>query len=166
MSNSEPVNAYLAPKISENSIYVIETVNRETTGKIWDKLSELGPKLSFQASTIQKLIRLSFSNFNRLTQNQIYPDDKSLLPDVKDMYATIWDDSTKNEKKKRWAKIKTKTVDDGPPDGPDLTILSTTAKLAQDGIVELLTFDHDFILFAEEIFGQFGVSVKNGWLLK
>jgi hypothetical protein len=30
----------LAPKISENSIYVIETVNRETTGKIWRSFKE------------------------------------------------------------------------------------------------------------------------------
>ncbi len=82
------------------------------------------------------------------------------------MYATIWSDSTKNEKKKRWAEIKKTTVDKGPPNGPDLKILATTAKLAQGGIVELLTFDSDFILFADEILSQFGISIKNGWLLK
>lgn len=163
---SEPVNRYLIPKISENTIYVIDIVNQETTRKIWNELSTLGSELSFQASTIRKLVELSFSNFNDLTQNQIHPNDLSLLSNVKNMYATIWSDIGKNEKKKKWAKIKHTSVNEGPPDGADLTILATTAKLAQKEIVELLTFDNDFILFADEILHQFGISIKNGWLLK
>lgn len=156
----------MTPKISENSIYVIETVNQETTRKIWDELSKIGSNFSFQASTIQKLVELSFSNFSKLTQNQIHADELSLLSDVKDMYATIWADPTKKEKRKKWAEIKKTTIDKGPPNGPDLKILATTAKLAKDGIVELLTFDNDFILFADEILNQFGISIKNGWLLE
>ncbi len=112
------------------------------------------------------MVQLSSSNFNKLTQNQIHPDDLSLLSDVKNMYATIWSDTGKNEKKKKWAQIKKTTIDKGPPSGPDLDILATTAKLAQDEIVELLTFDNDFILFADEILSEFGISIKNGWLLE
>ena len=163
---SEYVHRYLTPKISENSICVIGTVNLETGRKIWDEISKVGSKLSFPALTVQKLVHLSFSNFSELTRDRIHPDCLSLLSEVENMYATIWNDFTKNEKKKKWARIKKTTVDKGPPRGPDLKILATTAKLSQDRVVELLTFDNDFILFADEILGQFGISVKNGWLLK
>ncbi len=89
----------------------------------------------------------------------------SLLHDVEDMYSNIWSDQTKNEKKRKWAQIKHTSIDKGPPNGPDLKILATSAKLAQDEVVELLTFDNDFILFADEILNRFGISIKNGWLL-
>ena len=166
LNNSEQVYRYLTPKISENSICVTSTVNQETVEKIWDELAKIGPKVSFPASTIQTLVQLSFLNFNKLTQDQIHPDCLSLLSNVENMYATIWNDFTKNKKREQWAQIKKTTVDKGPPRGPDLKILATTAKIAQDEVVELLTFDNDFILFADEILAHLGISVKNGWLLK
>lgn len=142
----------------------MEKVNQETTAQIWNILSRIGSQNALNASTVQKLIQLSFTNFERLTNNQVHPNDLSLLPNVEAMYTTIWSDNTKNEKKKRWASIKKTTVEKGPPSGPDLKILATTAKLAKDGIVELLTFDYDFILFADEIMSTFGISIKNGWV--
>lgn len=71
----------------------------------------------------------------------------------------------KTKKKKRWATIKKTTVENGPPNGADLKILATAAKLAQGQDVELLTFDNDFILFADEIYDQCGVFIKNAWEL-
>lgn len=128
-------------------------------------MAKAGAQNSLSASTISKLVKISYSNFNELTHTIIHPDDLTLLSDVESMYRNIWNDSTKNAKKGKWASIKKTTVNNGPPNGPDLRILSSTAKLAQSGVVELLTFDNDFILFADEIMNQFGISVKNGWLL-
>ena len=159
---SSNIDRYVEPKISENTIRVTETINRETINKIWDILCKMGSKHSFQASTIQKLIRDSMLKFDRLTQKQIYPDNLSLLSEVKHMYAVIWNDPTKKREKNLWATKKHMNVADGPPGGPDLHILSTTATLEKYNIVELLTLDNDFILFANEILYHFSVSIKDG----
>jgi len=95
----------------------------------------------------------------------VNPDDIQLLNNVQQMYQTIWQDGSKNAKKTSWASIKKKNILAGPPGGPDLTILSTAANLAKNTEVELFTFDHDFITFAQEIDSTFNVLVFDGWQL-
>ena len=162
LKDTGKVTAYLEPKIAQNLVRVTATVQRETYQKIWDILSEACSKNSLSAYAVYKLVQLSAANFNKLSQNHVHPDVLDRLSDVKYMYRNIWDDPSKEGKKKKWARIKQTTVDQGPPSGPDLKILSTVASFTADNVVELLTFDSDFTLFAEEILNDFGVSVKNG----
>ena len=162
MKETDRVTRYLESKISQNLVCITSTVQRETHQKIWDILSKVGSKNSLSADTVYKLVQLSVANFNKLSQNSVHSDVLDRLSDVKYMYRNIWDDPNKEDKKRRWARIKQTTVDQGPPSGPDLEILSTAASLTNDSVVELLTFDSDFTLFVEEIQNDFGVSVKNG----
>lgn len=165
LKKSQQIQAYLDVKISQSSVHVIDTVSQETSRKIWDILSEKGSQLQLNAVTVHNLVHKSFAKFNHLSNGVIKPDDRTLLHDVERMYGAIWNDAAKDSKKSRWAAIKRKNVSDGPPDGSDLVILATAAKLAQADNVELLTFDHDFIAFSEEINQTFNVMVLDGWQL-
>lgn len=128
-------------------------------------LANVAAKHFFPASIILKLDHMSFSKYGELVSRCRCPDDLSFLWKVENTYATIWSDPAKDQKKKKWAIIKKTTLDRGPPRGADLKILATASKLAQTRDVELLTFDNDFILFADEIYDQCDVFVKNAWEL-
>jgi hypothetical protein len=110
-------------------------------------------------------VQESFRRFDCLHNGFIVPDDNSLLCDVKKMYDDIWKESTLSGKRETWARIKNTKVSGGPPSGPDLVILSTAANLAKTNKVSLLTFDHDFIVFADEIQKTFGVEIINAGMI-
>ncbi|MDE1832252.1 MAG: hypothetical protein KGI02_07775 [Thaumarchaeota archaeon] len=57
--------------------------------------------------------------------------------------------------------IRKRHLKDGPPTGNDLVILGTAARLAEKYDVEILTFDHDFIVFSDEIKKVFNVDIVN-----
>ena len=154
------VTRYIAQKLLDGSICVTKTVDCETVRNMRGVLSDTAAKHSFPASVMLKLDQMSFVKYGELASKYMRPDDPSLLWKVRNTYAAIWSDPAQDQKKKRWATIKKTTVENGPPSGADLKILATAAKLAQGQDVELLTFDNDFILFADEIYDQCGVFIK------
>ncbi|AIF82372.1 hypothetical protein NTE_01138 [Candidatus Nitrososphaera evergladensis SR1] len=152
---------YLDSEISK--VAIIKTVESETHKKIWDILAEKGGDLKLTPLQIRLLVHKSLENFSRLHKNYgILPDDVSLMPNVENMYANIWSGGNTLQIQV-WVSIKKKNSPaDGPPRGNDLRILSTSAKFATYIKTELLTFDHDFIAFEQEIRKTFGLDIING----
>ena len=93
-------------------------------------------------------------------------DDGRYVKRIDDMYAEIWRDGRMNDAVKTWRRVKAKRAGAGvtrpaiEANGADFVILSTAARQAALGIsVELLTFDYDFVAFADAIRERFGVNV-------
>lgn len=93
------------------------------------------------------------------------PDYRWYLEKVDRMYADIWSDPRLAHLVARWRRIKERR---GKAAGrpslethqADFLILSTAAALAAQGhSVRLLTYDHDFVAFADVILERFGVVV-------
>lgn len=68
---------------------------------------------------------------------------------------------SKNIKISNWATAKHLKPSDGPPQGSDEIILSTIASIAIVNPTELLTFDHDFLIFSDEIKQNFCVNITD-----
>ena len=90
------------------------------------------------------------------------------------MYAEIWCDGRMDDAVKAWRRVKEKRAKTGAArpaietNYADFVILSTAAHQAARGrSVELLTFDYDFVAFADAIRERFGVDVvdcgRMGW---
>lgn len=161
LSNSDAMKYYLEAEIAKNTVKIIDKVYSETVVKIWDILSEKGGKANLHPNVTYRLVQESFKRFNYLHTGLILADDVSLLDDVKKMYNDIWNDPSLSSKRETWARIKRTKVSNGPPRGPDLKILATTSNLAKTNKTIFLTFDHDFIVFAEEIHKTFDVEIMN-----
>jgi predicted nucleic acid-binding protein len=157
---SEAVVYYLTPEISKGSIYVIRAVELETQRMMYQVLRGAVRKAGLLVRTTKSLMAPSLSRFHNL-YDVIYPSYYELIPDVCMFYIDIWKDPAKDSKKRTWESIKKRQLKDGPPTGNDLVILATAAKLAELYEVELLTFDHDFIVFSDEIKKVFNVTVVN-----
>ncbi len=106
----------------------------------------------------------SLSRFYSL-YDTISPSYYELIPDACMFYINIWKDASKDYKKKTWESIKKRHLKDDPPTGNDLVILATAAKLAERYDVEILTFDHDFIVFSDEIKKVFNVNIVNAGMI-
>lgn len=139
----------------------------ETLKNIWDVNSDLAHEAKIGVLNVRRMVNLSTAKFFKLLcAPSPVEDDIGLLGDVKNMYDMIWNDPTKTVKLNNWAKHKKMTVNDGPPTGFDLLLLSTAAGLTKKHNVELLTYDHDIIDFAEEIECQFHVRIINGYNIR
>lgn len=156
---------YLDAEIAKNSVHITRKIHDETAVKIWDILSEKGGRAQLQPNTIYRLVQLSYQRFNRLQNNPIIENNNSLLRGVRQLYSDIWSDSSKESKRQTWAARKRVNVSSGPPTGADLIILSTVASMANPRRIRLLTFDHDFIVFKDEILQTFNVEVENAGLI-
>ncbi len=156
---------YFEAEFPKNTVKIIKKVYSETVVKIWDILSERGGRANLHPNTIYRFVQESFKRFNLLYKGSIISDDLSLLDDVKKMYDDIWKDSTLSKKRDTWSMIKKVKVTKGPPSGADLEILATVASAAKTYSVEFLTFDHDFIIFADEIQNKFGFKIINAGLI-
>lgn len=163
--NCIPVEKYLANPISRGSIYVIKQVEFETGNKMDDVIAQAIQRSNLSATRARQLKVPCMTRFQTLHKGVIHDDDLSLLSRVYDMYRCIWSNSSKDEKKRIWASKKRKLVSDGPPMDGDLFILSTAAKLAETYDVELLTLDHDFIIFKDEIKTEFNILVVDAGAL-
>ncbi|MDE1844291.1 MAG: hypothetical protein KGI10_03065 [Thaumarchaeota archaeon] len=157
---SEAVEYYLASEILKRSIYVIRAVDLETQRMMYQVLKSAIRKAGLLVRTTKRLMAPSFSRFHNL-YDTLSPSYYELIPDVCMFYIDIWKDPSKDTKMKTWESIKKKQIRDGPPTGNDLVILATAAKLAEQYDVEILTFDHDFIVFSDEIKKVFNVSIVN-----
>ena len=85
---------------------------------------------------------------------------------IDDMYAEIWRDGRMNDAVRTWRRVKEKHAKTGASrptietNNVDFVILSTAAHQASQGRpTELLTFDYDFVAFADAIREWFGVNV-------
>lgn len=161
--HAEDVKEYLESQINHNAVCVTDTVRMETHRKIQDIMAKKGSEYALSTASIRVLNKLAYERFDRLINTDVIADDLTRLSEVHGMYQNIWSDSGKDEKRRRWASIKKTGADKGPPAGPDLRILATAAGISSNGVIELFTFDHDFILFADEILMGLGVSIKNGY---
>ena len=95
-------------------------------------------------------------------------DYKDYLDDVERMYVEIWRDPRMAGAVDRRRRIKERHGHGAArpslaTHAADLTILSTAAYMAARGeSVRLVTFDHDMVEFAGEIYKRFGVVVVDG----
>lgn len=121
--------------------------------------------MSLGSALFHRILSESRKKFAYLSQGTIRPDSQRLLGEVTRTYDRIWADPGKAAKRERWARIKGVPAYGGPVSGPDLTILATAADAAESRDVELLTLDHDFIPFADEIEADLGVRIRSGWEL-
>ena len=93
-------------------------------------------------------------------------NDAQYVEKIDGMYAKIWRDGRMNDAVKAWRRVKEKRAKTGATrpaietNYADFVILSTAAHQAAQGrSVELLTFDYDFVAFADPIRERFGVDV-------
>ena len=157
---SEAVEYYLASEIPKRSIYVIKAIELETRRTMDRVLRAAVRRAGLLVRTRKSLMAPSFSRFYSL-YDIISPSYYELIPDACMFYIDIWKDTSKDSKKKTWESIKKRQLKNGPPTGNDLVILATAARLAEQYDVEILTFDHDFIVFSDEIKKVFNVDIVN-----
>ena len=93
-------------------------------------------------------------------------NDERYVKRIDGMYAKIWRDGRMNDAVKAWRRVKEKRAKTGATrpaietNYADFVLLSTAAyQVAQGRSVELLTFDYDFVAFADPIRERFGVDV-------
>ncbi len=86
------------------------------------------------------------------------------LDKVAKFYADLWKRPEMKYKIEKWASIKRKKPSEGPPSGADLKILAVAVDNTHSQS-ELVTFDHDYIVFSDEITRDLGIMVTNGFLL-
>ncbi|HET7337093.1 MAG TPA: hypothetical protein VFJ23_04295 [Candidatus Nitrosotalea sp.] len=163
-AHSEAVEYYLASEIPKKSIYVIRAIELETRRMMDKVLRDAVRRTGLLVRTRKSLMTPSFSRFYSL-YDAISPSYYELIPDACMFYIDIWKDTSKDSKKKTWESIKKRHLKDGPPTGNDLVILATAAKLAERYDVEILTFDHDFIVFSDEIKKVFNVDIVNAGMI-
>lgn len=152
---------YVDSELSKGRIAITKLVKEETLSAVWNVLSRRKPTAKITDLQVAMLVRKSTENFGKLTVSGLLDNDITFLPNVSKMYSDIWNNPQKRTKIQTWATMKHVNITDGPPGGNDLLILSTAANLAKDKQVELLTFDHDFVVFGDEIKETFGVTVIN-----
>ena len=105
------------------------------------------------------------ARFEILNKRFGIPSDKWYLAEIDRMYADIWSDPRLADLVDWWRCIKERRGKvAGRPSlethRADFLILSTAAALAAQGhSVRLLTYDHDFVAFADVILERFGVVV-------
>ncbi len=154
---------YLTQQLGRPGVGVSELVAGETGNKIWDLVTNIWYR-ERMANLVapETLVDLAFERLRRLlAKSEKIRDERGHLQDVKEMYRSIWEDPSKADMVRTWARLKGKKPEDGPPSGNDLVILSTAAKLSETRDTELLTFDSDFTVFSDEIKERFRVRVSN-----
>jgi hypothetical protein len=166
LPGSKEVGRYLRYAQRYGRVLVCERVFNETTKKLWDISVEAALAAGIKSAyVIRSMAEETIQRFVKFAAKRRISDDTSSVPILTKLFLEIWTDPSKQAKKERWAKIKTKHVDDGPPGGPDIVILSTAVKQQEKSQTEVLTFDHDLIVFEEEIEQATHVRVKNAWKL-
>ncbi|MEX2192490.1 MAG: hypothetical protein WD717_03825 [Nitrosarchaeum sp.] len=158
---SQAMTSYLQNYLSKGQLKIIKTVDDEVGSAIWNEATQQGKKLGFSAKQVRYLATLAIQRFQKLRNGIIIDDDISKALEVRKMYYGIWKDSTKISKISNWAIAKNMQSSDGPPQGSDEIILSTVASIANSKSTELLTFDHDFLIFKDEIKQNFCVDVMD-----
>lgn len=162
---TKALHSYLSPHVSRKEVAITRIVYDETMKNLWDINADLARKARISSATnVRRMVNVSMGKFFRLLGRPApLEDDIALMGDVKTMYDDIWNDPSKASKRNDWASHKGVNVSAGPPTGFDLLLLSTAAKLAKKYNVQLLTYDHDFIDFEDEIDDKFDVNVINGY---
>ena len=155
------MTSYLQNYLSRGQLKIVKTVDDEVGSAIWNEATKQGKKLGLSAKQIRYLAILAIQRFQKLRDGIIIDDDISKALDVRKMYYGIWKDPAKTSKISNWATAKRLKPSDGPPQGRDEIILSTIASIAIAKPTELLTFDHDFLIFSDEIKQNFCVNIMD-----
>lgn len=155
------MNEYLQNYKNKNQLRVIKTVIDEAPSVMWNEATRLGKKLGMSATKSRYLANMAIARFEKFCEGTIIEDNSSKALNVRKMYYEIWKDPLKTSKISNWASAKRLKPKEGPPQGSDEIILSTAANLADSNPTELLTFDHDFLIFAEEIKQNFCVDIMD-----
>ncbi|MCP8311027.1 MAG: hypothetical protein L6N95_03205 [Candidatus Methylarchaceae archaeon HK01B] len=116
----------------------------------------------------ERLVHEALGRYIRLLKSDykiIDPSNKSLKKVTK-IYSKIWNDPALCDKLLIWSGFKKLDISNGPPKGGDIVILAYAVDLVSEGSIELLTFDHDFIVFSDEIYRELGVNVRNAGTLQ
>ena len=142
-------------------------VYKETLTKLWDIITEKCIIIGLDAYRTRYLVRRAIQNFNKFFSKKKCEDNTSMLVNVRDMYRNIWNDPTNKDLLTNWSTRKRKKVNQGPPAGNDLIILSTVIHHSNKNkkSISLLTLDYDFIIFKSEINKFFDVQIEDGWLI-
>ncbi|RNJ78123.1 MAG: hypothetical protein D9C04_07690 [Nitrosopumilus sp. B06] len=183
--HSALIGRYFDTGTFTDTVMITKTIQNEWNENIGHVLRKRCNEMKISLAHIPKLELESRSRFRCLYEPEILSDSHDRFDDVKAMYQSIWNDPDKSQKISQWRgrkfenwkhknkkmikrspsiKFTRKCYPRGPPAGNDLIILSTAASLAKTGPVRLLTFDNDFIIFADEI-REFGIEVINGYEL-
>jgi hypothetical protein len=135
--------------------------------KLWDIITEKCNIIGLEAYQIRYLVRRAIQNFNKFFSEKKCDDNISMLVNVQDMYRKIWNDPNNKDLLANWSTRKRKKVNQGPPSGNDLIILSTVIYHSNKNkkYISLLTLDYDFIIFKSEIKNIFDVQIEDGWLI-
>lgn len=156
---------YLDNEIGKGTVCITKTIHDETSRKIWDLMADIGHKEKLQPLTIRALVNSSLHRFGKLVKVRFVEDELALLGEAQKMYQDIWTDKAKESKVRTWGRLKRKNPEDDPPTGGDLFILATAAALTKNHDVSILTFDHDFLIFHEEIKSTFGINIVNAGVI-
>jgi hypothetical protein len=156
---------YVDAAVRNRTLLICAKVNNEVASKAWDALVEAARRAGLtNLIALRVVLDRVLKNLDGLIKKaKLTADDTSELGRVQKMYSSIWADPAKAAKRRKWASVKRLPPGSGPPAGADHVILSTAAALASSNDVEFLTFDHDFIIFREEILQELRVAVVNGY---
>ena len=167
LQGSREVGRYLKNAQRYGRVLVCDRVFNETTKLLWDISVEAATAAGIRSAyVIKSMAEETIRRFVKFAAKRRVPDDANSVPILTKLFLEIWANPTKQTKKERWAKIKKKGVDEGPPSGPDMVILSTAVKQQEKSQTEVLTFDHDLIVFEEEIEQTTRVKIRNAWKLR
>jgi hypothetical protein len=128
---------------------------------LWNALAEVLQLAGLGYKLIPPLLTSAQSNFNKLKAKcDVKEPTEASIKRVREFYQEIWKRPSLQLKREAWARLKRKSVSDGPPKGADLSILAVGVDMLSNN-PELLTLDNDFLVFSNEILSDLGVIIRD-----
>lgn len=170
--------------IARDEVRINATINWEVWRHLDEKVNEALKEKGAGPQEIRRAAGLAARRYRKIKRRKFLPQPRDHFYDmVREMYAQIWEDrSTHGAALDRWARTKVhnagirgkrrgawdgqsreykdRCIGAGPPEGNDLVILASAARLRSlNGRTALVTLDGDFCLFADVIRDDFDVEV-------
>ena len=163
--NREAVVALMGGAIGAGTLRIPDMVAVEMRNSakraVYSAARSAGAPYYAEDEVVKEVRRVFHSLYKRFR----IEDREEYVGSVNDMYIDIWGDVHMADAVGRWLCVKEKRGKKAArpsleANKGDFVILSTAAHWAAQGhAVELVTFDHDLVAFADAILGRFGVRV-------
>ena len=166
--NRDAVVAAVGGAVESGGIRIPDTVAVEVRGGMKDAFRSAAKSANPKAVYNDKIAEAALARFEILYKRFPIRNDVAFVWDIERMYIEIWRDPRMAGAVDRRRRIKERHGHGAArpslaTHAADLTILSTAAYMAAQGeAVRLVTFDHDMVEFAGEIYKRFGVVVVDG----
>ncbi len=154
--------------IESEDIVISDTVADEVFDSTGRAFNSAARRVNAEADPDEDAVVDALERFGSLYDQFDIHDVLTYLGAVERMYIDAWLDPQMAEAVDRWRRVK-KRHGEGTErpsldtHGADFVILSTAAALAAQGDeVWLVTYDYDFVAFADMIYRVFGVRVVDG----